>query len=348
VRYRGREIDPVALWDRYVEFPAGMDREDMFSPLVFCPNPAHDNTASPAFQVNLREPLVHCFSRCGIEGTYEHAIAIAEGLYEKFNVHEAMTKQETIARSNRARREAKKIILRGATGISHRPHQPRATIQRPKTVVLDYQHFLPPVAVEYLRKRGIDESAISFWEIGWDKDEKRIVIPAHDENGKLKFLIKRAVLTAQNPKYLYSQDAVKTALLFGAGKVEPQTTIVLTEGSFDVIKLTQHGFNAVGILGSGISDRQVEILSRLRPKRVVLMFDKDIAGVKNIENAMLKLKKYPLFVCRYPKGKSDPAELKRSEAHYSVENAVQAALWRARIGAKSRKPIRLAKSPRDR
>jgi DNA primase len=231
MRFHGREIDPVALWDRYVEFPHNMDREDMFSPLVMCPNPAHDNFKSPAFQINLKEPLVHCFSRCGIEGTYVHAIALVEGLYERFHVHEAMTKREELARSNRARREAKKIILRGATGISRRPHQQRTTIQRPKTIVLDYEHFLPPVAVEYLRKRGIDESAISFWQVGWDKDEKRIVIPALDENGKLKFLIKRAVLPTQNPKYLYSQDAQKTGILFGAESMESRSTVVLMRAS---------------------------------------------------------------------------------------------------------------------
>jgi hypothetical protein len=77
--FRGHAIDPVSLWSEYVEFPAHMDEDAEFSPLVFCPNPNHLNTGSPAFQINLRKPLVHCFASCGISGSYENAIAMVEG-----------------------------------------------------------------------------------------------------------------------------------------------------------------------------------------------------------------------------------------------------------------------------
>lgn len=325
MRFHGREIDPVSFWESYVDFPARMDMDEAFSDLVYCPNPSHDNSQTPAFQVNLREPLVHCFSQCGISGTFEHAVCVVEGLYDHFKVEEAPTKQERIRRTNRAKREAKKLILKGA-----RPGVRRSVIskiQRPKTVVLDYERFLPPVAVEYLEWRGINENSISLWEIGWDKREKRIVIPAHDEHGRMKFLIKRAVSKSQQPKYLYSEDATKTDYLFGADKLSNSANVVLVEGSLDVIRLMQHGLTAAAILGTGISQRQIQILARRRPRRIYLMFDRDIAGVRNIEIAIQKLKKYPLFVCRYPEGKLDPAELSRREALAAVERAVPAPLW---------------------
>src|SRR4029077_1685792 len=240
-----------------------MGRDEEFAPLVHCPNPEHDNYRSPAFQVNLRYPLVHCFSDCGISGTYEHAICTIEGLYEKFQVKNATNYQETARRKNRARREAKKIILRGATGFS-RHERIAPAVKKNKPVSLDYDPYLRPVAQDYLALRGINEQSISFWGFGWDPDEKRLVIPAHDENGKLKFLIKRAVLPTQNPKYLYSEGAMKSDVLFGADKIRQKGQhIVIAEGSIDVIKLHQHGMLAVGLLGTGISDEQMRILAGL-------------------------------------------------------------------------------------
>lgn len=327
-------IDPLAFWDRYVELPPDWPREAVgFTNLVFCPNPEHDNTRSPSFQINLDKPLVHCFSQCGISGSYEHAVAMIEGLYLKYKLEDAPNKQERARRLTRSKREAKKIILRGATGISHRPHQARTPVKKAQVVKakLEYEHFLPPVAQEYLQSRGISAGSISRWSLGWDPNEKRIVIPAHDEHNRLKFLIKRAVTNKQYPKYLYSEDSKKTEILFGATSISPQQHLVLTEGSLDVIRLTQNGLLAVGVLGTGISDEQVAILARLRPRRIYLMFDKDTAGIRNIEVAMMKLRKYPLFVCRYPKGKSDAAELTKAQAMKSVNNATPALLWAAKV-----------------
>ncbi len=345
MNFHGRNIDPVQFWSSYVEFPTHMGREDEFAPLVHCPNPAHDNFHSPAFQVNMRFPLVHCFSDCGISGTYEHAICVIEGIYEKFQLDKATNRQERIRRKNRAHREAKKIILKGATGFSRR-ETTRPVVRKKKHIRLDYETFLPQVGQEYLASRGITEHSISLWGIGWDPEEKRVIIPAHDENDKLRFLIKRAVLPQQNPKYLYSEGAVKTEILFGAEKLRMGQDVVLVEGSLDVIAISQHEIPVMGILGTGISDAQVRILSSLRPRRVYLMFDKDLSGVKNIEIAARKLRRYPLFVCRYPAGKSDPAELTGTEAHKAVRRAIPAALWREKV-RKQRPKSGLPNRPRD-
>jgi DNA primase len=343
VNFHGRNIDPVAFWSSYVEFPTHMGRDEEFAPLVHCPNPAHDNFRSPAFQVNLRHPLVHCFSDCGISGTYEHAICVVEGIYEKFQVKNATTKQEQLRRKTRALREAKKLILRGATGFSRRE---KVAPRKKKRVNLDYETFLPQVGQEYLAGRGISSNSISLWGFGWDSEEKRIVIPAHDENGKLKFLIKRAVLPSQHPKYLYSEGAVKTEILFGADKLRMGQDIVLVEGSLDVIAISQHGIPVAGILGTGISDAQVRVLANLRPRKIFLMYDKDLSGIKNIEIASNKLRRYPLFICRYPAGKSDPAELTGRQAHRAVQRAIPAVLWREKIRKKPAKSG-LRNRPRD-
>lgn len=334
MKFHGREIDPVSFWEKYVDFPPWLKEADhAYAPLAFCPNPDHDNFHTPAFQVNLRSPLVHCFSNCGISGSYEHAVALCEGLYEKFKVEEATDKRERSRRIRRAHRAAKKMILTNAKPTTVRiSSKPRPVAKAKMKMKLEYESFLPPVGFEYLAKRGIDGAEISFWELGWDSDEKRIVIPAYDEDRRLKFLIKRAIWEKQQPKYLYSENVEKTQVLFGADKLPGEMkSIVLVEGAFDAIRLHQHGISAVAILGTGISDRQVRVLSIFRPKRVYLMFDRDAAGIRNIEIAYEKLRRYPLFVCTYPRKKYDPAELTRQEVERSLEKAIPILIWRRKV-----------------
>src|SRR5262245_52303731 len=115
MKFQGREIDPIRLWSDYVEFPPNVKEDGEFLEKVVCPNPAH-GTLKRHFQINVRRPLVHCFAYCGISGSYEHAICMLEGLYEKFDVEGATNDREKRRRKDRAYRQARKIILKHATG----------------------------------------------------------------------------------------------------------------------------------------------------------------------------------------------------------------------------------------
>jgi DNA primase len=308
MKFEGREIDAIALWSDYVEFPPGMKMDGKYLPLVQCPNPNHD-TQKHHFQINVEDGLVHCFAQCGISGTFARAISIIEGCSE---------------------RDARKTILGfkcdGRVGRkSYEKHEPGRNVS---IEIPTFSTYLPSAALEYLNRRGIAEESVARWGLGWDQEELRIVIPAQDSNGTVRFLIKRAVRPKDHPKYLYAPEGVeKNSLLFGCcgidtGMVRSQG-IVLVEGSIDAIRLYQEGFqNVVATLGTGISEKQCEILSRLRPKRVYCFFDKDVAGVHGIEIVKRRLRKYPVYVCRYPKGKSDPAECEGREVKRAIDRAV--------------------------
>lgn len=308
MKFRGREIDAVALWGNYVNFPPNMPFGEQYLPLVKCPNPNHD-TQKRHFQINTRDGLVHCFAQCGISGTFVHAISMIEGCKE---------------------RDAQKIIL--GHKLLHSSHaatnrkQNKADSEIPS--IPAYKTHLPAVALDYLGQRGINEKSISLWGIGWDDDEMRIVIPAKDEKDEIRFLIQRAVKSSQHPKYLYAPEGVhKNRLLFGGCHIDRRMIrsqgLLLVEGSFDAIRLHQHNFrNAVATLGTGISQAQCAIATRLRPRAIFTMFDKDTAGIAGIEIVGRRLGRYPIFVCRYPKGKSDPAELSRREVDRAISRAI--------------------------
>jgi len=301
-RFRGREIDDVALWSNYIDVPFDVNGSRFWSKVV-CPNPEHD-TMKKHFQVDVGTGLVHCFARCGISGAYLHAIKVIEGCNDK---------------------QAQKIIL-GHVGRRRKRTVPDSRHTRGSVengVDLAFESFIPPAGMEYLESREITAGSIARWGIGWCPESLRIVIPAKDIRGQTRFLIKRAVRSSQFPKYLYSAGYAKNHLLFGALTISAHSgSIVVVEGSIDAIRLSQHGIPVVATLGTGISKEQARILDRLRPKLVYLMMDKDMAGIQGIEIAARMLPKVPLFVCRYPRGKSDPAELTEKEALRSIARAI--------------------------
>lgn len=339
MKYRGREIDPVRLWENYVDFPHNLEIDGKFLSKVVCPNPEHDTTKRH-FQINVTDGLVHCFAHCGISGTFEHALCVIHGFYQKHRVEDALDNREKKRRTERARKEARRIILRATTtGRSGVSLSKSSTVgkSQPITTVSDlgYETRIPPVGIEYLEGRGITSETIAAWELGWDADEKRIVIPAKDIDGHLRFLIKRAVTDRQWPKYLYTEGFPKTSLLFGACQIDPRMIrsdgLILVEGSLDAIWLWHLGFrNVCAILGTGISKKQAEIIARWRPRRIYFMFDRDTAGVRNIEIASIRLRKYPLFVCRYPKGKTEPDGLTRREADRVIARSLPISKFRQR------------------
>lgn len=318
--FHGRNLDVLGLWGEFVDLPSNIKEPlPTFLDKVVCPNPEHD-THKRHFQINTKQPIVHCFARCGISGTYEHAVAMILGVDEK---------------------EARRIILKHTKAALGRDvasvytgRGTRKTVQPDDPVAKDERalrggafHWLPQEARDYLDRRGIDAASRGKWEIGWSEDEERLVIPAYDQRGAFRFLIKRSLRQSGSLKYLYTQGAVKSSILFGACYLDRELVrssgLVLVEGSIDTILMHQHDFKfTVGTLGSGLSRKQVRLIDWLQPRRGYLFFDKDSAGIDNIKDANEKLGKFPLFVCRFPKNRSDPAEMTRREVERALTRSL--------------------------
>jgi DNA primase len=332
VIYRGRDLDVLSLWSQYVTLPPRIKHPlPTFLDLVACPNPEH-HTKKHHFQINTAKPLVHCFANCGISGSYEHAIS----MIERCDGREAT---KAILRHTR-------VPLGGVKdqaayeGLRKRSDGPDELANDTAAFNGGAYSFLPTAARAYLDSRGIDEHARLQWQIGYDDATERIVIPAYDEKNQLRFLIRRSVGTRQ-PKYLYTAGAIKTNILFGLVYTDHSIVydlgLVLTEGSLDTIRLHQNGIrSAVGILGTGLSQRQVRLIDSLRPPRILCFFDRDGAGMSNIMLAREKLR-YPMSVCLYPPGRSDPAEMTREEVVKSIETALPIAKFSRRVKDLSRR-----------
>ncbi|WP_445150663.1 DNA primase [Baekduia sp. Peel2402] len=151
----------------------------------------------------------------------------------------------------------------------------------------------------------------------YDRFRRRITFPLQDARGRVLGFGARALGADQQPKYLNSPDGdifhkgdiVYAAhhARFAAAKADE---VIACEGYMDVLALHQAGMeNAVCIMGTSLTDRQVGELAKLA-KTVLLALDADSAG----QEAMLRAAKVAagsrvsLRVVPLPEG-LDPADV---------------------------------------
>ncbi len=131
-------------------------------------------------------------------------------------------------------------------------------------------------------------------------------------------------------KVRYPENFASSECLFGFDDVPKDADmLIVTEGAREVMKLTQEGFHAVAILGAYLSLKHRVLLGELRPKKIVLMFDGDDAGVAittGVANAMGDMFAGDRIVkCFLPRGR-DPKTLTRNELHKLIEKSGETTL----------------------
>src|SRR4029079_10358865 len=117
----------------------------------------------------------------------------------------------------------------------------------------------------------------------------RVMFPLCDERGRVLGFGARSIRSDDRPKYLNSSDNEvfpKGRMVYGAdlarGAAARAGRLVLVEGYTDVIALRQAGVpEAVGSMGTSLTDQQVDALLRLAPT-VLFCQDPDAAGQEAI------------------------------------------------------------------
>jgi DNA primase len=165
----------------------------------------------------------------------------------------------------------------------------------------------------------------------YDRFRERIMFPSADARGRVLGFGARAMRENQRPKYLNTSDGElyhKRSQLFGIDLARASAAragrMTLVEGYTDVLALHQAGLrNAVGIMGTSLTDEQVQELERIAGV-VELCLDADRAG----QDAMLRAaqvtaaSKLELRVVPLP-ADSDPAELIEREGADALRARVE-------------------------
>ncbi len=165
----------------------------------------------------------------------------------------------------------------------------------------------------------------------YDRFRARIMFPLADVRGRVLGFGARAMREDQKPKYLNTSDNDvyhKGMHVYGADLARAHAaragTVIVCEGYTDVIALHQAGMrNAVGLMGTALTDEQVGELSRMA-QTVLLALDADSAG----QEAMLRAsglaakRKLELRVVPLPAG-ADPADLIQRDGAEAIAAAVE-------------------------
>jgi DNA primase len=309
--------------------------------------PFHEER-SPSFSVDAAKKLYHCFG-CGKGGDGIRFIQELDGLdfigamewlADRYKVPLEHAEEDPQSAAKRERKERLlELLERAATFYvrmlweSEEAEGARAYLAErglEEGILREFRVGYAPSAWDTLllrsRKAGFGDREIHAAGLSqrneksgrtYDRFRRRIVFPLSDRRGRVLGFGARALGSDQQPKYLNTSENElfhKGSQLFGqdiarAAAAKASETIVC-EGYTDVIALHQAGLrNAVGIMGTAMTEQQVEALAGLAPT-VLLALDADSAG----QEAMLRAarvaagRKLELRVVPLPVG-SDPADL---------------------------------------
>jgi DNA primase len=171
----------------------------------------------------------------------------------------------------------------------------------------------------------------------YDRFRERIMFPAADPRGRVVGFGARAMRENQQPKYLNTSDGElyhKRRILFGIDLARPAASkaarIILVEGYTDVLALHQAGLtNAVAIMGTSLTEEQVQVLERVvgAEGSLELCLDADQAGQQAMLRAaqLAESRRLRLRVVPLPQG-MDPAELIEREGANRLRERVEASV----------------------
>ena len=151
-------------------------------------------------------------------------------------------------------------------------------------------------AYKYLTHRGLDESDIREWLLGYNGE--RIVFPLIDKHNDIVAFSNRIIGDDKSQrKYVNSKtddNFKKGEYLYGIHRVEANTDFVyITEGQMDVIAAYKFGLkNVVASLGTAFTEDHLGILKKYKHlKNLVFIFDSDEAGIKALYRSVMLARK---------------------------------------------------------
>lgn len=293
--------------------------------------PIHGGDNRQAFEYSLRRQRFYCWTHCGRIGNFIQAYARAKGV--------------TRLRAAKELADWLGIPFQGKAAV------PKPSAQREKPVVAERPAEVARLPLVSAREREglmplehhkrFSREAIERFQIRVSRSGRyrnRIVFPIFDIDGRWvgnngrwmgEDYAERGV-----PKYLYSPYPFETRhVLYGAHLAKDSPYWILHEGVTDVIRAWEHGYEAVAILGSTLTEEQAELIRR-NPKPVVLGFDGDAAGRKATRQAIaLLFRKHvtDVSVMMLPEGK-DPGSMTKEEYDQAFDHRLPALAYMSRHG----------------
>jgi DNA primase len=325
--------------------------------------PFHDER-TPSFHVRPDEKHYHCFGCSESGDPFNFVmltegldfVGALEALADRFGVKLETEDESPEAASRRQRRERLYALL-DRTATFYERYLWEAAEAEPAREYLRGRGFDEEILREFRvgyaphswdrvvgasRKAGYNSDEILAADLGRRKKARpdelvdrfrgRIMFPTADARGRVRGFGARTTGADDGPKYLNTAEGDvyrKREVLYGISEARAVAArngrMILCEGYTDVLALHQAGVrNAVGIMGTSLTDEQVAELVRV-VRVLELCLDADNAGQRAMERAAkvcadsgLELRVVPL-----PPG-ADPGELIEREGADALRERIDA------------------------
>jgi DNA primase len=239
--------------------------------------PIHRGEGRDAFHIDVERKIFHCFS-CGAGGDVLDLVA----LLNQCTLREAALQLKDWFPGAATRRDppTRQRVTKG--NICVNPPL-RFTLRD-----VDGRHA-------YLAAREIHEDTAAQFGVGFYPGpglmSGRVVIPIHDERGRLVAYAGRAV-DGSEPRYRFPAGFGKSQVLFNFCRAAAtrSDTVLVVEGFFDCLRVSHAGFESVvALMGTELYEHPAQLL-RDRFQRVALMLDGDAAGRLGRDRAAARLR----------------------------------------------------------
>jgi DNA primase len=226
--------------------------------IIFCP--FHNNTRSPAGEIDKTKGTFFCFSCQKVADLVEFVMFTS-----------ARTYFESI-RFIKDKEQAIDLVYEVSKQLVDQPEYVEfdlAVINK-----LYRQAANSDRAKEYLRNRKIHEQSIDKFELGYSEKNDMVTIPVHSPDGIAVGFVGRSI---EGKDFKNTPGLPKSKVLFNLHRVKTAGRVFVVESSFDAIRLWQCGYPAVATLGANVSSIQINLLQKYF-NNIVVIADNDEAG----------------------------------------------------------------------
>ena len=226
--------------------------------IIFCPY--HNNSRTPAGEVDKSSGLFYCFSCQYITDLTQLVMTTTARTY--FEAARYIKSKETIADL--------------AYDIEKQLHEKPMYNQYDQVLIkrLNSQALESPRAMRYYDGRLITEDSVKKFSLGFSEKQDMVTIPVHSPDGMEVGFVGRSI---EGKDFKNTPRLPKSKVLFNLHRVKTSSKVYIVESSFDVIRLDQCGFPAVATLGANVSNVQIDLLQKYF-NNIIVIADNDEAG----------------------------------------------------------------------
>ena len=167
---------------------------------------------------------------------------------------------------------------------------------------------------------------MDYFDLGYSEKQKMVTVPVHSPDGIPVGIVGRSI---EGKSFKNSSNLPRNKTMFNLHRAKRAGgTIIVTESSFDAIRVHQAGFpGAVATLGGSLSEDNLENLNKYSSK-IIIMTDSDEAGRKLGKLIANKLKMKDILWASYqygmiyPHNAKDVGDLTDEEIQQCIKNAV--------------------------